>query len=142
MDLIWIGGDMGKNILTFAFLFAFTFSAAAETAKGVFRTEANDSGAFLEVKFGSCKKDDQLSCATILKAYKSENDINESYEHLGKLIVEDMENIGNGKFKGGTIWDPSEDKTYASKMNFSGKDMNVEGCILFFCRAQLWKRVE
>ena len=53
-----------------------------------------------------------------------------------------MEDAGEGKFKGGTIWDPSEDKTYNSKMTIKGKDISVEGCILFFCKAQLWERVK
>ncbi len=32
-----------------------------------------------------------ILCATILKAYRSENEINSDYEHLGKIIVADME---------------------------------------------------
>ena len=94
----------------------------------------------MEVEFAPCESDKNLSCATILKAYRSKNDVNKSYEHLGKIIVANMEDIGGGKYKGGTIWDPSEDKTYNSKMTIKGQDISVEGCILFFCRAQLWKR--
>ena len=133
---------MRKNILTFLFLIAFTGSVVADTVTGIFQTERNDTGAFLEVKFAPCENDQNLSCAKILKAYKSKNEINESYEHLGKIIVAGMEDAGEGKFKGGTIWDPSEDKTYNSKMTIKGKDISVEGCILFFCKAQLWKRVK
>ena len=106
-----------RSILISLFLLAFSVSASAGTVSGIFRTEVNDSGAFLEVEFAPCESDENLSCATILKAYKSKNDINKSYEHLGKIIVAGMEDVGGGKFKSGTIWDPSEDKTYNSKMS-------------------------
>ena len=117
-------------------------NAAAGTVSGVYKTESNDDGAFLEVQFGPCETNQTLSCATILKAYRSENEINSDYEHLGKIIVADMEDDGAGKFSGGTIWDPSEDKTYNSKMTIKNDDLSVEGCILFFCKGQLWEKIK
>ena len=136
---------MRKNILTFLFLITFSVSVSAETVIGTFQTEANDEGAFLKVKFEPCKNDKNLSCATILKAYKSKDNVNKSYEHLGKIIVADMEYFGDGKFQGGTIWDPSKDQLYESKMSRQGDALNVEGCvrvIFLICRSQIWEKVE
>ena len=40
-------------------------NAAAGTVSGVYKTESNDDGAFLEVQFGPCETNQTLSCATI-----------------------------------------------------------------------------
>ena len=137
-----LGGLMMKQILISISLIFMVTNAAAGTVSGVYKTESNDDGAFLEVQFGPCETNQTLSCATILKAYRSENEINSDYEHLGKIIVADMEDDGAGKFSGGTIWDPSEDKTYNSKMTLKNDDLSVEGCILFFCKGQLWEKIK
>lgn len=133
---------MKPNIFIFLAVVFFSVPAFSEVVNGIYQTEKNESGAFLEVEFGPCKENSSLSCATILKAYRTENDVNTGYEHLGKTIVGNMKASGDGNFKGGTIWDPSEDKTYNSKMAFLGNDLSVEGCILFFCKAQLWKKID
>ena len=133
---------MMKQLLISISLIFMVTNAAAGTVSGVYKTESNDDGAFLEVQFGPCETNQTLSCATILKAYRSENEINSAYEHLGKIIVADMEDDGAGKFSGGTIWDPSEDKTYNSKMTIKNDDLSVEGCILFFCKGQLWEKIK
>ena len=132
---------MKLSILTTFATLLFCVAVQAEVVTGIYKTEATEDGAFLQVEFGPCDKDPSLSCGIILKAYESESKINSNYSHLGKIIVENMKTEGSGKFSGGTIWDPSEDKIYKSKMTSVGTDLSVEGCILFFCRAQLWKRV-
>ncbi len=133
---------MKLSIITTFITFLFFNAVQADVVTGIYKTEATETGAFLEVKFGPCDKNPSLSCGIILNAYKSEADVNKEYDHLGKIIVENMEAQGSGKFTGGTIWDPSEDKVYNSKMTSVDRDLSVEGCILFFCRAQLWKRVK
>ena len=133
---------MKLSIITTFITFLFFHAVQADVVTGIYKTEATETGAFLEVKFGPCEKDPSLSCGIILNAYESEADVNKEYDHLGKIIVENMEAQGSGKFTGGTIWDPSEDKVYNSKMTSINRDLSVEGCILFFCRAQLWKRVK
>ena len=78
-----------------------------------------------------------LTCGTILAAYEKEKE-NKDYEHLDKLIVWDMRNYKPGKYKKGKIWDPSKDKIYKSKMEVSGNNLLVSGCILVLCREQTW----
>ena len=73
---------------------------------------------------------------------------NEDYEHLGELMVWNMKAGTEGRYKGGKIWDPSENnedgsrKIYNSKMELKGNTLEVQGCILFFCKGQDWERVD
>tara|TARA_B100000963_G_C22577317_1_gene649099 strand:- start:616 stop:1017 length:402 start_codon:yes stop_codon:yes gene_type:complete len=129
-------------ILPIVFVFLSFVCVQAEGVTGVYKTEETETGSFLEIEFGPCDEDPSLSCGIIVKAYESVNNVNKEYEHTGKIMVANMKSEGSGKFSGGTIWDPSENKVYNSKMTSIDKDISVEGCILIFCRAQLWKRVK
>ena len=54
---------------------------------------------------------------------------------------------GDGQYANGKIWDPSSNnddgskKIYNSKMSLSGNTLSVSGCILIFCKAQNWTKV-
>jgi len=119
----------------------------SEVLDGTFQTATSQSGGYLHVSFASCEKNSNFTCGTIKKAF-SNGKINEKYENLGKLIVWDMVFDGNGKFKNGKIWDPSENKEdgspkiYNSKMTLNENILKVEGCILFFCKGQDWKKID
>lgn len=114
---------------------------AGSGAEGIWKTEPNDEGSYLEVTVGPCEADASKTCGMISKAYGSEG-FNPDYEHLGKLMVKDMEADGDNAFSGGTIWDPSADKVYKSKMQAKGDQLVVDGCIAFICSGQNWTRVE
>ena len=44
---------------------------------------------------------------------------------------------------GGKIYNPEDGKTYKSKMNLAyDNTLKVKGCVLFFCKTQIWTRVE
>ena len=44
---------------------------------------------------------------------------------------------------GGKIYNPEDGKTYKSKMNLADDNtLKVKGCVLFFCKTQIWTRVE
>jgi uncharacterized protein (DUF2147 family) len=66
----------------------------------------------------------------------------ENYEHAGKPIIWDMAQDGDGTWSGGKIWAPDRDKTYNSKMELSGADLKVSGCVLVICRGQTWRKVQ
>ena len=110
-------------------------------AEGTWKTEANDEGGYLEVTVGPCEANANKLCGMISKAYSGEG-LNIDYEHLGKLMVENMEVDGDNEFSGGTIWDPSADKVYKSKMQADGNELEVDGCIAFLCSGQKWTRVQ
>lgn len=42
---------------------------------------------------------------------------------------------------GGRIYNPEDGRTYDASMRLEGADtLMVEGCVLFFCRKQVWRR--
>ena len=114
---------------------------ASSGAVGTWKTETNDEGSYLEVTVAACETETQKLCGTISKAHRSEG-LNPDYEHLGKLMVKDMEPDGDNEYSGGTIWDPAADKVYKSKMKANGNQLEVDGCIAFICSGQNWTRVE
>ena len=121
-------------------------SLQADVVTGIFQTEKNEVGNFLHVKFGAWAKDKNKTCGTIKTAFRKGSK-NSSYENLGKLIVWDMIDKGDGQYANGKIWDPSSNnddgskKIYNSKMSLSGNTLSVSGCILIFCKAQNWTKV-
>ena len=112
--------------------------SAEQGALGTWQTESSDKG-YLHVTIEPC--DDAL-CGTIKMAYNLEGEANETYEHLGKKMVWGMNPKSLSSWAGGKIWDPSADKTYKSKMSLSGVTLSVSGCVLMFCKAQEWSRVQ
>ena len=113
----------------------------ADGAVGVWRTEADDAGGYLEVTVGPCESDAKLTCGVISNAI-SKDGPDPAYENLGKLIIHDMKPHDENSYAGGTIWDPKHNKTYKSKMTVKGDDLDVEGCISIVCVGQDWKRVK
>ena len=102
--------------------------AAAGSANGVWSTEKDDKGAYLEVTIAACESDAALSCGVISKAFiKSGEDPH--YSNLGKLIIKDMKDHGDGTYSKGTIWDSVKDKVYKSKMEVKGDELDVADCI-------------
>lgn len=107
---------------------------------GLWRTEANDAGAYLEVRVAPCGGDASKYCGTITKAFTKDGE-DPSYAHLGRSMIENMTDDGDGTFSGGTIWDPERDKTFKSHMSLQGDELDVDGCVAFLCEGQAWQRV-
>ncbi|MGI9626192.1 MAG: DUF2147 domain-containing protein [Longimicrobiales bacterium] len=116
-------------------------AALAGGAEGVWRTEADDEGAYLEVTIGSCESDSSKTCGKITKAMTQQG-VDPKYPNLGVLMVKDMESGDGTDYSGGTIWDPVHDKTFNSKMHLRGDDLDVKGCVSIICSGQDWKRVK
>ena len=139
-----------KRLLISLFVFAFIISPGwSEVVSGVYKTNpSEETGGYLHIEFGACSDNKEMSCGTIKTAIKKDGSKNTEYEHLGKLMVWNMKDAGQGKFKGGKIWDPSENnedgskKIYNSKMSLNDNVLKVDGCILFFCKGQDWQQVD
>ena len=137
-----------KFFLTLTTVFSLLSSVvSAGVLTGTYKTEPNDEGAFLQVKFGACSNDKKLTCGTIKGSYKKNGSKNKNSKVVGENIVWDMVDEGNGKYSGGKIWDPSDPKDdgskkiYKSKMELKGNILSVSGCILWICKAQNWGKV-
>lgn len=60
---------------------------------------------------------------------------------VGLSMIRDFKSVGAGKWTGGKIYNPSNGKTYASKMSANPDGtLKIEGCIAVICQAQTWKR--
>ncbi|MGB0497019.1 MAG: DUF2147 domain-containing protein [Rubricella sp.] len=130
---------MIRHLMAAAIAFA-PLPALAEAAHGTWATEANDEGSYLHVDIGPCAANGALTCGVIAEAMTPDGP-NDEYEHLGRLIIENMQADG-ANYTGGTIWAPDDDRTYRSNMELSGNVLAVEGCVLVFCRGQNWTRVQ
>lgn len=130
-----------RKLMLAAAVAALPAVALAADVDGVWKSEANDDGAYIEITMAPCASDASLTCGTISKAVTKDGD-DPTYVNLGKPIVENMKPDGAGNFSDGTIWDPESDKTYNSKMTLEGNTLNVEGCVLFICSGQDWTRVQ
>ena len=115
--------------------------AVAVGLNGIWKTAADDDGAYLEVTLGPCDSDSSKTCGTISKAFTKEGP-DPKYADLGKPIVMDMKSHDGKNYSGGTVWDPEKNKTYKSKLHLKGDVLDVEGCISFICIGQDWTRIK
>ena len=113
--------------------------AIAGSADGVWSTEVDKKGGYLEVTLGPCGSDSSKTCGKITKAFNKKG-VDTAYANLGKQMVKDMVTSDKKNYSGGTIWDPENNKTYKSKMHLKGDTLDVEGCVSIFCSGQDWKR--
>lgn len=111
--------------------------AFADPVEGLWKTQPDDKGDFGHVEIYACE---QAFCGVIRKAFDSTGAERPS-DNIGKRMIWDMEPRGGGDYRGGKIWAPDRDKTYSSRMTLSGDRLDVSGCILGICRAQMWSRV-
>jgi uncharacterized protein (DUF2147 family) len=60
----------------------------------------------------------------------------------GMVILWGLKPDGPGKWKGGTVLDPENGKTYKSKIELleGARKLGMSGCIAFICRQQVWIR--
>ncbi|MEM8755302.1 MAG: DUF2147 domain-containing protein [Pseudomonadota bacterium] len=115
----------------------FAGAAVAGDPTGVWKTEANDEGAWLEVEIQPCG--DRV-CGVIVAAKDASGTPDGGYEHLGRQMIIDMAPDGENKWSDGEIWAPDDDETYNANMELKGDVLAVEGCVLVFCRGQDWTR--
>lgn len=59
---------------------------------------------------------------------------------VGLQLIKDFKSGPDGKWAGGSIYDPESGKTYASKLGLNPDGtLKVEGCISIICQAQTWR---
>ena len=62
---------------------------------------------------------------------------------LGLELMSGFTKTGDGKWTKGRIYNPEDGQTYRSKLEVKDQDtLNVSGCVLVFCKAQIWTRVK
>ena len=108
-------------------------AASADPVEGTWRSQPGGDGATITVAVTTCGS---AICGTIASLAGSDNQA-----IVGRQIIWDMQPAGGGRYRGGKIWAPDQDKVYNSKMTLQGDALKVEGCVLVICRGQTWSRV-
>lgn len=125
--------------------------AAQASPLGEWVTEGDKA----RVRIEPCADQPDRLCGAITWSYRPPDapqdgpllDVNNSDPKLrsrpivGLPLLQGFKSAGEGRWDGGTIYDPEGGKTYRSKMRLESEDLlKVEGCVLVFCRAQDWRR--
>ncbi|WP_300513795.1 DUF2147 domain-containing protein [Aliiroseovarius sp.] len=128
---------MKKLFAAVAMLIGLTLPAlAADPVEGVWKTQVDD-GSYAHITIAPCGEE---ICGVISRTFNAEGEWNSA--NIGKRLVWGMNARGNGKYAGGTIWQPSTGKEYRSKMVLNGDVLKVSGCVGPICKKQTWTRVQ
>jgi uncharacterized protein (DUF2147 family) len=114
-------------------------AAAGQDAAGNWRTQPSDTGAYLHVRIAPCAGGGGTLCGVIEEAHGARRT-----DLPGQVILRDMAPDGTGRWSGGTVWAPDDDRTYRARMAFGEGGLTVEGCVLggVICRGQTWTRLD
>ncbi|MGB0508156.1 MAG: DUF2147 domain-containing protein [Pikeienuella sp.] len=123
-------------------LMASSSAAFAGDPSGLWQTQPGESGGYLHVEVAPCAANGANVCGHIKAAIDKDGNVSPDYEHLGKQMLFDLEPDGENKWDDGEVWAPDDDKTYSANIELKGDVLVMEGCVLFFCRAQDWNKVE
>lgn len=124
--------------LLFAVLVHSTTAIQANSdAIGTWKTESSGNG-YIHVLVEYCEN---KLCGTIDSAFGKEGKSAPGYEHIGKRMIWNMQPKSAASWGSGRIRDPTENKTYKSKMSVSGDVLTVSGCVFLFCKSQKWTRI-
>lgn len=126
---------------TFAFAAALAMLGAAAFAdplEGVWQTEVDD-GAYAHVTIKPCGA---AFCGKITHSFKADGSEYDS-GNKGKTIVIDMVPQGGDNYEG-SVFRPSNGKTYYGKIALNGNKLKLSGCVAggLICAKQNWSRVK
>ena len=111
---------------------------AADPAVGMWQTQVDD-GAYAHVEMAACSGG--KVCGWIRRTFDDSGEY--QGENIGKVLVINMVNQGDGSYEG-SVWRPSNDKTYIGKMELDGPALSLAGCVAggLLCSKQTWTRVQ
>jgi uncharacterized protein (DUF2147 family) len=83
-------------------------------------------------------------CGHIVWAWDdSPKDIVDKRPLVGRKVIEGMRSDGGSRWHGGRLYNPEDGHDYKGLLHLqSATRLSVEGCVLFICRQQLWRRVD
>ncbi|MFO6466214.1 DUF2147 domain-containing protein [uncultured Jannaschia sp.] len=127
---------MKRFILTAIAAIALTGAAHADPIEGVWQTEVDD-GSYAHVTIAPCGAN---FCGTITRTFQNGGEYNSP--NKGKQIVRNMAAQGGGAYEG-RVWRPSNDKVYLGKVQLSGNQMALRGCVAggLICARQNWVKI-
>jgi uncharacterized protein (DUF2147 family) len=145
----WDMSFQNRVLTTLSFLIFFISSPVLADITGVWSTVDDKS----HVKIEPCGN---KICGTIvwLKEPNTPDgtpkvDANNTEEELKKRpilgleLLNGFEPVSKTEWDDGTIYNPEDGKTYSSTLTLSKQEeLQVEGCVMVFCKTQVWKKVE
>jgi uncharacterized protein (DUF2147 family) len=70
-------------------------------------------------------------------------DIADKQPLIGRLVIDRMEATQPGHWQGGRLYNPEDGRDYKGSLRLhSASHLVVDGCVLFVCRTQVWRRVD
>lgn len=116
-----------------------TFEAKSGQPRSIVQIEKSADGTYTGKVVQVLKPSDPAKPATVCDKCDDDRK-NQPIE--GLEIIRGMKTEDGKSWSGGTILDPAEGKVYRSKMKLqnNGAELEVSGCIAFFCRDQTWQR--
>ncbi|KAA9005697.1 DUF2147 domain-containing protein [Histidinibacterium aquaticum] len=127
---------MKKTVLSLA-LCVLAGAASADPLEGLWATAPDDNNNRGIVRVESCGA---ALCGTLIEARDPSGARMES-PNVGRQIIFDTTASGGGEYRG-KVWSPDRDKTYNSRLQLTGDQLSVSGCVLGICRdGGTWVRV-
>lgn len=145
---IWVAG-----LIAAALVIAHEARAApGDRVFGVWLTQAKDG----TVRVAPCAANPAETCGVVLSGrgpngedartltdVKNPDPALRPRPIVGLQIISGFRRDGEGGWTGGRIYEPQSGRTFKAKMQSGGPNaLKVAGCVLFFCRAETWTRVE
>ena len=83
-------------------------------------------------------------CGRIVWAWdESPKDIVDRSPLVGRKVIEGMRWEGASRWNGGRLYNPEDGRDYKGLLNLqSPTRLSVEGCVLFICKQQIWRRAD
>lgn len=104
-------------------------AAMADPLEGMWRTVADDNGNSGLIQVAPCGA---MLCGTLVKAFDASG-AEVASDNIGRQIIFDTVPAGDGAYTG-KVYSPDRDKTYNSKLQLTGDQLAVNGCVLGICR--------
>jgi uncharacterized protein (DUF2147 family) len=62
---------------------------------------------------------------------------------IGRLVIDALSAAEPGRWRGGRLYNPEDGRDYKGTLHLqSPTRLVVDGCVLFVCRTQVWRRAE
>ncbi|WP_368187446.1 DUF2147 domain-containing protein [Aestuariibius sp. HNIBRBA575] len=127
---------MKKFVLSVVGAIALAGAATADPLEGTWRTTADDNGNSGLIQVAPCGS---ALCGTLIRAY-GPNGAEIPSDNIGQNIISETVASGGGAYTG-KVYSPDRDKTYNSRLQLSGNQLTVSGCVLGICReGGVWTR--
>ncbi|MEQ8348997.1 MAG: sterol desaturase family protein [Sneathiellaceae bacterium] len=93
------------------------------------------------VALAPCTADPARLCGRIVWLWEATDAAGRPSDLLGRQVLSDFRPAGAGRYAGGRAQDPEDGQSYDAQLRLrSVEELEVEGCLLFLCRTQVWRR--